>query len=111
MGNNSYEKLPPISLIKNISSFSIPLLIVLSLLTYIPTLYYDYVFCDDTDIIIRDYERINDISRIPDEFIKGYINTDYYRPLQNISYKSILRLLEKLHFLIKFLIFPTIYCL
>ncbi len=86
MGNNSYEKLPPISLIKNISSFSIPLLIVLSLLTYIPTLYYDYVFCDDTDIIIRDYERINDISRIPDEFIKGYINTDYYRPLQNISY-------------------------
>lgn len=65
---------------------AIPILILTAFFVYYPTLDYDYVYCDDTDIVIRDYERIKDFSRIPEEFLSGYLNTDYYRPLQNISY-------------------------
>ncbi len=82
---------------------TIPILILITFLVYYPTLNYEYVYCDDTDIVIRDYERIKELSRIPDEFLSGYMNTNYYRPLQNLSYIINNALLGNTAFSYKFL--------
>lgn len=62
------------------------LIVIISIAPYIMTVSFDLVKCDDWDIIVRDYSKIDDISEIPDQLFKGYINTDYYRPAMNISF-------------------------
>lgn len=69
-----------------IERYSIPILAVLILAVYIQTVGFDLVFCDDHEIIISRYDRISDLSRWDEELFKGYIDTNYYRPVVNLSF-------------------------
>ncbi len=46
----------------------------------------DFVSCDDSELILKNSERLEKISNIPDEIFTGYMETNYYRPLLNISF-------------------------
>jgi len=59
---------------------------IFAFLTYFPIINNDFVYCDDHDIVLKNSERINSISNIFDEFEKGYIGTNYYRPMIYISF-------------------------
>ncbi len=73
-------------LVKNKNIIFIIILILLPILIYFNSLSNDYVYCDDSDIILRDSSRLASISNIPSEFEKGYMTTDYYRPLVMASF-------------------------
>lgn len=62
------------------------LIFVLCIIAYFQTLSFNLVYCDDHSIIITYFDRINDISNLINEFFKGYIETDYYRPFINLSF-------------------------
>lgn len=62
------------------------ILFLITFVVYFQTLFYDISYCDDITILETQYNRISSINRIDDEFLKGYLDTDYYRPLVNISF-------------------------
>lgn len=72
--------------INMLTRFSLPILAIIILLTYFQTIGFDLVFCDDHEIIISHYDRIAELSRWDDELFKGYIDTNYYRPIVNLSF-------------------------
>lgn len=59
---------------------------IFAFLTYFPIINNDFVYCDDHDIVLKNSERINSITNIFHEFEKGYIGTNYYRPMIYISF-------------------------
>jgi tetratricopeptide (TPR) repeat protein len=61
-------------------------LLLLVVAVYARTTTFDLSYCDDVDIIITNYERIDDFDRLDDELMRGYIGTDYYRPVINFSF-------------------------
>ena len=69
-----------------LTKFSLPILAIIILLTYFQTVGFDLVFCDDHEIIISRYDRIAEINRWDDELFTGYIDTNYYRPIVNLSF-------------------------
>ena len=58
----------------------------LILIIYGRTLGFDLVYCDDHEIILTLFSRIQNIGNIFGEFFRGYMTTDYYRPLINASF-------------------------
>ena len=71
---------------KFISKYAILMLLGIVFLTYFQTISFDLVFCDDHEIIIKRYDRIEELNRWDDELFMGYINTNYYRPIVNLSF-------------------------
>jgi len=53
---------------------------------YSRTFFFDLVYCDDHEIIINLFSRIEHFGNFFSELFKGYMTTDYYRPLINISF-------------------------
>ncbi|MFP4529186.1 MAG: tetratricopeptide repeat protein [Candidatus Kapaibacterium sp.] len=62
------------------------LLLLLAIAVYGRTATYDLSYCDDVEIIIRHYDRIADAGRWDDEIMRGYMETDYYRPAVNLTF-------------------------
>ncbi len=62
------------------------LIIVLVGALYYQTVDFNIVECDDHEIILKDYERISQISDWDKEFFRSYMDASYYRPLINISF-------------------------
>ena len=58
---------------------------LITILVYFQTIFFDFVKCDDYDLIKSNYGFIDELSDIPDTFTKGYMDSDYYRPLVNVS--------------------------
>jgi tetratricopeptide (TPR) repeat protein len=71
---------------KILSKYAILILTAIVVLTYFQTVGFDLVFCDDHEIIIKRYDRIAELNRWDDELFMGYINTNYYRPVVNLSF-------------------------
>lgn len=69
-----------------IARFPYPVIIVLCVAVFAQVISFDFSYCDDSEIILNDYERISSLSAIPQEFTRGYMETDYYRPLVYISF-------------------------
>ncbi len=62
------------------------IIIIFGIATYYQTINFNIVECDDHEIIIKDFARINNISNWDKEFGKSYMHNSYYRPLVNISF-------------------------
>ena len=62
------------------------IIVLFSMLPYVITLSYGYVECDDSDLIYKYYDRIDSPDDIPTEIFRGYLETDYYRPMMNLSF-------------------------
>ena len=74
---NIFEKLP----------FTAYLIVAaLAGLVYIQTLSFGLSWCDDFEIILKNYDRIENIDRLGNEFMHGYMTTNYYRPIINLSF-------------------------
>ena len=69
-----------------IEKYPVWLLFFIVFLLYFNSLFFDLVYCDDINIIETNYDRIGSIDRLDNEFFSGYLDTDYYRPLVNISF-------------------------
>lgn len=66
--------------------YSAPLIIALAIGVWLQALSFDLVYCDDFEIILKNYERIEEFARFDDELFHGYMTTNYYRPLVNLSF-------------------------
>lgn len=62
------------------------IIILFAVATYYQTIDFNVVECDDHEIIIKDFARINNISDWDKEFAKSYMHNSYYRPLVKISF-------------------------
>ena len=71
-------------MIDNLKYFLI--IVILIALVYGSNINNDLVYCDDHEIILVNNDRIDELSDIKKELFKGYINTNYYRPIINISF-------------------------
>ena len=78
-----YRKKP---FIDKMLKYSYLIIILLCVIIYIQVLSFDFVYCDDSDIIIKEYDRIEHLGGIGTEFFKGYMDTHlhirYYRKTQ-----------------------------
>jgi tetratricopeptide (TPR) repeat protein len=72
--------------IDSLSRHPFLIITILAIAVYVQTISFDFAYCDDSDIIKEGYSRIANISSIGDEFSKGYMETDYYRPLIYTSF-------------------------
>lgn len=65
-----------------------PYLIIIALVSavYIQVLFFNLVGCDDVEIIQKNFQRISSFDKIGTEFFTGYLNTNYYRPIVNMSF-------------------------
>jgi tetratricopeptide (TPR) repeat protein len=73
-------------ILNKLAKYPITVIAVFAFILYAQILTFNLVYCDDVNIIQTDYNRISSISNLPKEFFKGYINTDYYRPIINVSF-------------------------
>ena len=73
-------------IINKLAKYPIAVIAVFAFILYAQVLTFDLVYCDDVNIIKTDFNRISSISNLSKEFFSGYINTDYYRPIINISF-------------------------
>jgi tetratricopeptide (TPR) repeat protein len=73
-------------IINKLVKYPLAVIAVFAFILYAQILTFNLVYCDDINIIQTDYNRISSISNISKEFLSGYINTDYYRPIINISF-------------------------
>ncbi len=80
-----FRKMYKISL-ENIDKYKYWLISLISFAVYAQTIGFDLTYCDDHDIILTHFDRISKITNLMTEFFKGYIGTDYYRPMINISF-------------------------
>ncbi len=71
---------------KYIEKYPYLILLLICFGVYFQTLFYDISYCDDITIMGTQFNRISNIDRIDDELFKGYLDTDYYRPIINISF-------------------------
>ncbi len=71
---------------ENIDKYKYWLIAILSFAIYAQTIGFGLTYCDDHDIILTYFDRISKITNLSLEFFKGYIGTDYYRPMINISF-------------------------
>lgn len=69
-----------------IDKYKYVLITFISFGVYAQAISFGLTYCDDHDIILTYFERISKFSYIVQEFLKGYIGTEYYRPLINISF-------------------------
>ena len=61
-------------------------IIGLALLVYGQNLWFDFAYLDDNLIVFDEYEKIQDVSKIPSSFVNGYLFDNYYRPMVMISF-------------------------
>ncbi len=62
------------------------LIVSLILLVYIQNLWFDFAYLDDNLIVFSEYEKIDSLSKIPNAFLSGYLQDNYYRPMIMISF-------------------------
>jgi len=74
------------NIIQKSSKYYYIILPIIAFAIYYPIIFNDFVYCDDHDIVLVNTERIDNLNNIGDEFSKGYIGTNYYRPMIYISF-------------------------
>ncbi len=75
------------SIISNkLSKFFYIAIPVFVFLIYFNTISFDFVNCDDYDIIVANYELISDIDNWATEIFRSYMDSPYYRPVINLSF-------------------------
>ncbi len=69
-----------------IDKYKYYILALASLGVYAQVIGFGLVYCDDHDIILTYYDRIRSFGNISGEMFRGYIGTEYYRPVINLSF-------------------------
>lgn len=69
-----------------VSKYVYVLILLSSLAVFGQSLGFGLVYCDDYEIIVRDAERLEEGGGLTAELTTGYMTTDYYRPVVNVSF-------------------------
>lgn len=75
-----------LELINKITNYYYIILPALVFIIYFSTINYGFVKCDDYDLVVTNHHLIDDFSKIPAQFRQSYMNSNYYRPMVNISF-------------------------
>ncbi|MFC2131084.1 glycosyltransferase family 39 protein [Bacteroidota bacterium] len=62
------------------------ILVLVTAVLYFQAATFNIVQCDDHEIILKDFDRIDKIENWSDELFKSYMHNSYYRPVINLSF-------------------------
>ncbi len=75
-----------LDILYKISNYYYILLPVIVFLIYFGSINYGFVKCDDYDLVVTNHNLIDNVDEIPAQFQRSYMNSNYYRPMINLSF-------------------------
>lgn len=70
---------------KQLQLFLLLIIALASFIVYFQTISFNYVYCDDQELILKNNHEINNFLDLKDIFTKSYLGTNYYRPIITLS--------------------------